>query len=138
MTANNRASLDAVVAFSLISEAIGAAPVSPNVGPSCRTMEQTETSQTGFAWRIACAAIAPFLVESGYLLLSRWPSYRFTTFSDYAGFVVSILAGAAFLATLPIRPLQRILSLLLYIPVLATGLFFYDFWFVAVVFHDGL
>jgi len=101
-------------------------------------MEQTETSQTGFAWRLACAAIAPFIVESGYVFLSRWPSYRFTTFSDYAGFAVSIFTGAAFVATLPIRPLQRIFSLLLYIPALAAVLFFYDFWFIAVVFHDGL
>ena len=31
MTANNRASLDAVVAFSLISEATGAAPLNTNV-----------------------------------------------------------------------------------------------------------
>ena len=89
--------------FCLHSIAPGPAPLSAGVGPSCRTMEQNEISQTGFAWRLACAAIAPFIVESGYLFLSRWPSYRFTTFSDYAGFVVSIFAGAAFVAILPIK-----------------------------------
>jgi len=101
-------------------------------------MEQAEPRQSGFGWRLAGAAVAPFVLASAYLTLTRWPSYRFTTFSDYAGLAVSVLAGAAFVAVLPIRPLQRVLSLLIYVPVLAVLLFFYTFWFIAVVFHDGL
>jgi hypothetical protein len=77
-------------------------------------------------------------VASAYLFLTRWPSYRFTTFSDYAGLGVSVLAGAAFVALLPMRRMHRAVALLLYIPVVAVLLFFYTLWFIAVVFHDAL
>jgi hypothetical protein len=101
-------------------------------------MEQIETRRRGFGWRLIGAGMAPFVLASAYFVLSRWPSYRFTTFSDYAGLSVSVLAGAAFVGVLPIRPLHRVLSLLVYVPLLAIVLFFYTFWFIAVVFHDGL
>ena len=38
----------------------------------------------------------------------------------------------------PDSPRQRVLSLLIYVPVLAALLFFYTFLFIAFVFHDGL
>jgi preprotein translocase subunit SecY len=101
-------------------------------------MEHIEPRPSGFAWRLLGAGVAPFIVASAYLLFTRWPSYRFTKFSDYAGLGVSVLAGAAFVALLPIRPVQRVLSLLLYVPLVAVLLFFYAFWFIALVFHDGL
>jgi hypothetical protein len=100
-------------------------------------MEQIETRQR-FGWQLVGAAIGPFVVASAYLFFTRWPSYRFSTVSDYVGLAVSVLAGAAFVAVLPLRPLQRVLSLIVYVPVLAVVLFFYTFWFIAVVFHDGL
>ena len=87
---------------------------------------------------MVAAALAPFAAASIYLFLSRWPSYRFTTFSDYAGLGLSVLIGAVFIATLPVRPHLRILSLVLYLPVVAALLFYFSFWFIAVVFHDGL
>src|SRR5690348_7037929 len=101
-------------------------------------MEQIKTRQGGFGWRLVAAAIAPFATASAYLFFSRWPSYRFTTFSDYAGLGVSILVGAVFVATLPIPTRQRILWLLIYIPVFAALLFFFTFWFIAAIFHEGL
>jgi hypothetical protein len=101
-------------------------------------MEQIETKRTRFGWRLVGAATAPFVVASAYLFFTRWPSYRFTTFSDYAALAISVLAGAVFVAVLPIRPHQRVLSLFFYVPILAMVLFFYTFWFVGVVFHDGL
>jgi hypothetical protein len=101
-------------------------------------MEQIETKMRGFGWRLVAAVLAPFVSSSVYLIFSRWPSYRFTTFSDYAGLAVSVFIGAAFIATLPISWRQRSLWLLIYIPVFAALLFFFTFWFIAVIFHDGL
>jgi hypothetical protein len=101
-------------------------------------MEQIETRGRGFGLRLLGATVAPFVVATAYLFFTRWPSYRFTTFSDYAALAVSVLAGAVFVAVLPIRPHQRVLSLFFYVPLLAMVLFFYTFWFVAAVFHDGL
>ena len=101
-------------------------------------MEQIETRQRRFVWRLVGAAIAPFVVASAYLFFTRWASYRLSGFSDYAALGVSVLVGAVFVAVLPIRPLQRLLSLICYVPLLAVVLFFYTFWFIAVVFHDGL
>jgi hypothetical protein len=101
-------------------------------------MEQIETRHRGFEWRLVTAALAPFAVESAYLFFSRWPSYRFTTFSDYAGLAASILVGAAFVAALPISARLRILWLLIYIPVFAASLCFFALWFIAVIFHEGL
>jgi hypothetical protein len=101
-------------------------------------MEQIATSLRGFRWRLIAAAIAPFAAASVYLFLTRWPSYRFTAFSDYAGVAVSVLIGAVFIATLPIRASYRVVSLLVYLPVIGALMFFFAFWFIAVVFRDGL
>ena len=101
-------------------------------------MEQIETKARGLGWRLVAAILAPFVSSSVYLVLSRWPAYRFTTFSDYAGLAVSILIGAAFIATLPISWRQRSLWLLIYIPAFAALLFFFTFLLVAVIFHEGL
>ncbi len=101
-------------------------------------MDQLEPKAGGFGWRLGAAAWVPFAVASVYLLLSRWPSHRFTTFSDYVAFAVSILAGAAFIATLPIRGSFRAFCLLLYIPLFAVLVVFFSLWFLAIVFHDGL
>jgi hypothetical protein len=97
-------------------------------------MEEIATRPRGFGWRFVAAVIAPFV----FLSLTRWPSYRFTAFSDYAGLAVSVLIGAAFIATLPIRTRYRVLALLVYIPGVAELLFYFTLWFIAVVFHDGL
>jgi hypothetical protein len=101
-------------------------------------MEQFETRTRGFRWRLTTAALAPFVASSVYLIFSRWPSYRFTTFGDYVSLVVSIIIGAAFVATLPISLRQRLLWLLIYIPVCGAVLFFFTFLLIAVIFHEGL
>ena len=101
-------------------------------------MDQTTPNAGGFAWRFGAAALAPFAVASVYLLLSRWPSYRFTAFSDYTAFAVAIITGAAFIATLPIRGSFRGVCLLLYVPLVAVLVVLFSLWFIAVVFHDGL
>jgi hypothetical protein len=100
-------------------------------------MEQIQ-SYRGIVWRSVAAAALPFVVLSGYLFFSRWPSRWFTTASDYAGLAVSVAAGVMFIATLPIRPSLRILSSAIYVPALCVVLFLYCFWFVGVVFGDWL
>ena len=101
-------------------------------------MAQIDTKKHRFRWRVIAAALAPFLAASGYLILSRWPSYKFTTFSDYAAWGGSILMGAVFVATMPIPLHQRIRWLLIYIPVVGAVLVIYTFAFIAVVFGDSL
>ena len=101
-------------------------------------MEHIETRPTRFVWRLFAAGLLPFVVESTYDFFSRWPTYRFTTASDYAALAFSVLVGSAFVVTLPLRAPYRIFSLLIYIPVFCVLLFFYGFWFVGVVFHEWL
>jgi hypothetical protein len=101
-------------------------------------MEHTESKLLGTRWRLIGAAIAPFVVASAYLWLTRWPSYRFTALSDFVGLAVSVLVGTVFVTILPIRPIHRLASLAVYVPTIAVLLFFYSLWFIAAVFHDGL
>jgi hypothetical protein len=100
-------------------------------------MAQGETTSQDFTWRVVAAALLPIATESAYVLLSRWPSSRFTTASDFAAFALSILIGAAFIWTLPLRLSRRVFALLLYIPVVAASLFLYAL-MLAAVFGDGL
>jgi hypothetical protein len=101
-------------------------------------MEQVEVKPRGIVWRVIAAALTPFAAASVYLIFSRWPSYHFTTFSDYSGLTISVLIGALFVATLPIRFSQRIFWLAIYIPLFAALLFFFTFLFIALVFQDGI
>ena len=89
-------------------------------------------------WRLVGAFAAPFVVQTAYLFLTRWPTSRFNAFSDYVGIAVSVLIGATFVVILPIHSIRRSVSLIVYVPVLATLLFFYSFWLVAIIFRDGL
>lgn len=98
-------------------------------------MEQIEPKRSGFRRRAVGAIVTPFVVMSAYLIFTRYSSYQF---SDYAALAVSVFAGAAFMTLLPIRPIQRVLLLLVYIPAVAALLFFYSVCFIATVFHDGL
>ena len=93
---------------------------------------------TGIGWRVLGAAVGPFFVLSVYLFLTRWPSSRFTTFTDYAGLAGSGLVGVAFILTLPIRVVLRLLLTLVYIPVVGLFLWLFTIWFIVAVFHDGL
>ena len=101
-------------------------------------MEDTANRCSGVGWKLTAAALSPFVLASAYLFFSRWPSYRFTALSDYVGLGLPVLVGAAFVAMLPFPKGLRILFVIFYVPVVAALLFFYTFWFIAVVFHDGL
>ena len=101
-------------------------------------MDRLERNPQGLVWRVGAAIAAPFLVASAYLLFTRLSRVGSTALSDYAGLAVSVFAGGVFVASLPIRPAFRVLSLLVYVPLLAVLLFFYTFWFIAVVWHEGL
>jgi len=101
-------------------------------------MERTATRYSGVRWRLAAAALSPFVLTSAYLFLSRWPSYRFTVLSDYVGLGLPVLVGAVFIAILPLRAHVRILSVVIYVPVISALLVYFALWFIAVVFHDAL
>jgi hypothetical protein len=100
-------------------------------------MENIEAKQNRFGWCLAAAALLPIVLESIYLFFSRWPSYHFTEFSDWAGSSISIVVGSAFVAFLPLRKRWRVISLIIYVPVLFGLLIIYDLMFIALVFHDG-
>ena len=99
-------------------------------------MEKARTYHTAVIWRLLAAGVVPFAVLSCYLMFSRWPTRWFTAASDYIGLIVSVVAGLAFIVSLPIHPSYRIASSFFYILVISAILFFYCFWFVGVVFGD--
>lgn len=101
-------------------------------------MEQFEIKSKRFALSLFGALLLPIAVLSLYLLLTRWPSYQFTATSDFGALVFSVLLGATLIATLPIRPLHRAASLVVYIPLFSISLFYYTFLFIAVILNDAL
>jgi len=101
-------------------------------------MTQAENTSPDFTWRVAAATLLPIAMESLYFISSRWPSSRFTTASDFTALALSVLIGAAFVWSLPLRLSRRIFALLLYIPTGSAVLFFYTFVLAALVFGDGL
>ena len=101
-------------------------------------MESLEFNRIKIGFRITIALLAPFILFSMYLLFSRWPWSWFTTFTDYAGEGLSVLLGAAMIATLPLSREARVLFLVLYVPPLCFILFLYALQFVGMVFGDWL
>ena len=104
-------------------------------------METTPTSPTHrkrIALQSVGAVVLPFVVVSLYLVFTRWPSHRFTTFSDYAGIGASVSVGAALVGALPISGATRVALLILYIPLLLFLLFVYSLQFVGIVFGDWI
>src|SRR5262245_25002255 len=61
-----------------------------------RTDGEARWSFRNAGWRLAAAAVSPFALISAYLFLSRWPSYHFTTLSDFLGLGLPVFIGAAF------------------------------------------
>ena len=101
-------------------------------------MKQTESKPKAFGWRLVAAGLAPLVPASAYVCFDQWSSVEPTTFDDCAALAVSILVGALFVATLPIRVNQRVVALLIYVPIFAVLLFVYAVEFSAIVFHEGL
>jgi len=99
-------------------------------------MSQVFKNQRGFTWRLVAAGVVSFLVQTLYLFFSRWPSYRVTEFSNYAGLAVSVLVGVPFIATLPLRVDARILAAIIYIAAILPLLWFYNMFFAAFIFNE--
>jgi hypothetical protein len=98
-------------------------------------MEGVETKHRRFGWCLAAAVLLPFALESLYLFFSRWPSNHNTEFSDLAGSIISLLLGASFIVLLPIRLRWRLISVVLYVPLMLSMLSVHAFAFVVTVFH---
>jgi hypothetical protein len=73
---------------------------------------------------------------SAYLWVSRWPIRWFTTESEWFFLCLSVGVGVACLAWLPIKPMWRIIFILVYIPTCGFLLLLYGFAFVAYAFGD--
>jgi hypothetical protein len=88
--------------------------------------------------RWAIIGISPFAFATLYLLLSRWPSYRFTTISDYLALAASVAIFILTVLKLPLKRKKKILIASLGVPVVLLSIGLYSFVFIAAVFGDGL
>ena len=93
---------------------------------------------TSIGWRLTGAVFAPFVLLSAYLVFTRWPSRLDTGTGDWFALIISSLAGATFIALLPVQLVLRAALAVVYVPLSGVILFFYAFYFVGVVFGDWL
>jgi hypothetical protein len=84
------------------------------------------------------AVIAPLVVVSAYLFFSRWPTYRFTTASDFIAFIAALIVGAMFVATFPLRWHHRFFCVIIYAALGWMLLMVYSLCFVGVFFGEWL
>lgn len=82
--------------------------------------------------------ISPLVIASLYLLFSRWPFRWFTGPLDWAALVVTVGVGAASLFLVLDSVSDRIVGLLLYVPVACVAVGFYSLGFVCAAFGDCL
>jgi hypothetical protein len=88
--------------------------------------------------RWAIIGILPFAFATLYLLLSRWPSYRVTTISDYLALAASVAIFILHVLKLPLKRKKKILIVSLGAPVVLFAIGLYFFVFIATVFGDAL
>ena len=79
--------------------------------------------------RVAGAILVPVLLLSAYLLSTRWPWPFESGVADWLALAVCSLAGAVFIALLPLRSISRIVLVLLYVPLCYAALISYCFVF---------
>lgn len=88
--------------------------------------------------QLVAAALLPFLIDAICLYFSRWPKKWDTGTSDVFSLAISLGVGAALLAALPCRTGFKALLLILYVPIIGILLFYFAFFFVALVFKDAI
>ena len=96
------------------------------------------SNSRSIGWRLTGAVLAPLVLFSAYLFFTRWPTRLDSGGTDWIALAISSLAGAAFIALLPVQPVLRTVLAVLYVPLTGVLLFFYGFYFVGVVFGDWL
>lgn len=84
------------------------------------------------------ALVAPFVVITAYLFLTRWPAYRWSVASDYVALAVAIAVGIAGLCVAVRSPLRRLMGSVVYVCAAAFVLFWYSLAFVCSTFGDCL
>ena len=87
---------------------------------------------------IGCALLGPFVLMSGYLLLTRGTALGFSEASDYAALCASVVGGMLPIAVLPMPKWAKVTSAIIYAPLLLAALFGYTFGFVCGVFNNCL
>ena len=75
---------------------------------------------------------------SAFCLLAEWARDRATGATGWVALGVSFVAGAILTGVVPAKPDNRPLLVIIYVLATPPLLFFYVFWFSAVVFHDAL
>jgi hypothetical protein len=92
---------------------------------------------TKFGSWLAAAIIAPFVVMSVELLLTR-NSNILAPGSDIIGLGLAIIAGLCCLWQLPTNVRKRALLTVVFVPIAVATLVFYSLVFVCIVFGDCL
>ena len=87
---------------------------------------------------IGCALLGPFVLMSGYLLLTRGTILGFSEASDYAALCGSVVGGMLPITRLPMRRWAKITAALIYGPLVFAALFGYTLGFVCGVFNNCL
>lgn len=84
------------------------------------------------------AFVAPILLVSCYLLVSRSLAPRLSGEADYAAIALSVAVGAAFVWSIGLAQPWRLLATGVYICVAASALYWFSLLFVGAVFGDWL
>jgi hypothetical protein len=82
--------------------------------------------------------IAPLVITSLYLTVTRWPSRWFTETSDYSALGFSILVGVFGITMFPWSVTKKFISVIFYTPVAIVFIGYYALSFVCIVFGDCL
>jgi hypothetical protein len=101
-------------------------------------MEPPVSGYRRIIWRFVGACVVPLALWSAYLYFSRMLAKSSTTVSDYAGLLIAVGAGVAFVATGRVGRGDRVFYSIIYVLMMGITLFMYAFWFVGVVFGDWL
>ena len=86
---------------------------------------------------ITGALLVPFALLSAYFLLAGPSGVRVLNF-DFPVLTLSVFAGAACLAVLPVEPFLRLLWFMVYFPIFVCLAIMYSLLFACAVFGDCL
>lgn len=63
-------------------------------------MEEKPPQRGGFWWRLGLVLVFPFILETVYLVMTRFPSYKFTEWSDKLSIGAATVGGVAMMVYL--------------------------------------
>ena len=83
---------------------------------------------------LAATVLVPPAIMSVYLIASRWPNDWFDGVTDWIAIGGSVVVGATALYRLSDRLAIRVVSILIYLPLMSLALLFFSLAFVCNIF----